>query len=198
MPKHDKNVSPSITQVSLNFFTIFSLFWCQWQDTNPQPQNYELSILPLYYPGHSLYFHSVFPFFSLPMTVAGFKPLILGSHGKCSTTVLPWQKTAYELSTHFFLSPSVNGRIQTLDLRIRGPVFYHCITKVKCNLLYFPPFLSLPMTVGGFKYPCSQDHEASVLLLFYCSSVNGWIQTSDLGITRQCSAIVLPRQNTYT
>jgi hypothetical protein len=107
------------------------------------------------------------------MAVAGFKPLILGSRGKCSTTVLPRQKTAHELTPHFFLSPSVNGRIQTLDLRIRRPVFYHCTTKVKCNLLYLPPphiFLSLPMTVGGFKplFLGSGGKCFTSVLLFQC------------------------------
>jgi hypothetical protein len=58
-----------------------------------------------------------FTIFLLPLLVAVFKPMIIGSWVNGSTTELPQLATKLELF-HCFLSPNAGGKIQTLDLRI--------------------------------------------------------------------------------
>jgi len=72
-----------------NFFSIFSLFLYQWLDLNPQSWDCESSVLPLCHRELNIICKTLFSLLSLPVPVAGLKPLILPLWVEHITTVLP-------------------------------------------------------------------------------------------------------------
>jgi hypothetical protein len=75
----------------------------------------------------------------------------LVNYGRKSCIKLgPSGQTVY-LILYYFLSPSVSGRVQTLDLRIMSRVFYYCVTKTQPDFALNGWLLLLALT----KLACS-------------------------------------------
>ncbi len=106
--------------------------WFYWQVSTPQSQGYELSFLPLCYPG---------------TTVTGtlvnkhcLSPCASGRFWTLDLRIMSWmfyhcatQGTTVTLTfvNKHCLSPCAGSRFWTLDLRIMSLVFYHCATQAQ-------------------------------------------------------------------
>ncbi len=150
-------------------------------------------------PSKNLLFHN----FLYPVWMARFEPLTTGFRVECSTTVPLWhsQIRVYYLSLSL---PSTNGKIWTLDHKIKSWVFYHCATRAQqSNNLLFTIFslqLILLLRVEcSTTVPPGRSQVRPYFLQFFLSWSIGWIQTLDLRIKSQvfyhCATRAQPSKN---